>query len=125
MDATDLIDLTPALNWAAETIGMVESVQELTGGWTSTMLAIDGASGDTAVLRLMTRDLWRSHGRALTTREARVQAIGRSPEPYFDVMDLKGFLPPPGKKPFSFLDERLSQERFEQRLRRVLSRLGT
>lgn len=75
MGATDSPDLTPALGWAARRIGAVESVQDLTGGWTSTMLALGNAGGDQAVLRLMTQQPWRSHGPALTTREARVQEM--------------------------------------------------
>jgi len=62
-------DLGGALSWAAETIGPVSGVRRLSGGWTSTMLALTGAHGESAVLRLMDREPWRRHGPALTTRE--------------------------------------------------------
>jgi aminoglycoside phosphotransferase (APT) family kinase protein len=41
----------------------------LDGAWTSTMLALTTASGDRAVLRLMTNEPWRTYGAELTTRE--------------------------------------------------------
>jgi aminoglycoside phosphotransferase (APT) family kinase protein len=62
-------DPRAALAWAAETIGPVTGVRRLSGGWTSTMLALTGADGETSVLRLMDREPWRSHGPALTARE--------------------------------------------------------
>jgi aminoglycoside phosphotransferase (APT) family kinase protein len=62
-------DLRGALSWAAETIGPVTGVRRLSGGWTSTMLALTGAHGETSVLRLMDRKPWRAHGPELTTRE--------------------------------------------------------
>ena len=62
-------ELHGALAWAAETIGPVTGVRRLSGGWTSTMLALTGAHGETSVLRLMDREPWRTHGPALTARE--------------------------------------------------------
>ncbi len=52
------------LGEAAGVIGPVMRVQELQVGMTSTMLALTDHGGDEAVLRLMTREPWRSHGRA-------------------------------------------------------------
>lgn len=50
----------------------LRSVDPLTGGWTSTMLLVTGVSGDEAVLRLMTREPWRTHACGLLEREAMV-----------------------------------------------------
>jgi aminoglycoside phosphotransferase (APT) family kinase protein len=69
------LDVTDALGWASATIGPVTRVSELSGGWTSTMLALDIGDGGEHVLRLMTREPWRSHGPALTTRECEVQQM--------------------------------------------------
>ena len=44
---------------------------------------------------------------------------GREAQPYFDVMDVVGFLPPPGKKAF-FADAGPENRRLEDRLRSVL-----
>jgi aminoglycoside phosphotransferase (APT) family kinase protein len=62
-------DPRAALAWATETIGPITGVRRLSGGWTSTMLALTAAQGETSVLRLMDREPWRSHGPALTARE--------------------------------------------------------
>jgi aminoglycoside phosphotransferase (APT) family kinase protein len=67
-------DLTAPLAWAAEVLGPLVGVRELTGGWTSTMLALASESGY-GVLRLVTREPWRTHGSALTTRESAVQRM--------------------------------------------------
>ena len=65
-----------AVAWAAEQLGSdVVEVAELTGGWTSTMLALSAASGERAVLRLMTNEPWRTHGAELTTREHETQLL--------------------------------------------------
>ncbi len=65
-----------AVAWAAERLGSdVVEVDELTGGWTSTMLALTTASGERAVLRLMTNEPWRTHGAELTTRERETQLL--------------------------------------------------
>lgn len=71
----DDLDVTDALTWASATTGPLTGVSELAGGWTSTMLAWATASGDGLVLRLMTREPWRSHGPALTTRECEIQQM--------------------------------------------------
>ena len=71
----DDIDLTAALTWVARMTGPITGVRELSGGWTSTMLALSTESGDDLVLRLMTREPWRSHGPGLTTRECAVQQM--------------------------------------------------
>lgn len=64
-----------ALAWVERTVGPVRSVGELLGGWTSTMLALETAAGEGLVLRLMTREPWRTHGAALTARESEVQRM--------------------------------------------------
>ena len=69
------LDLTPALAWAARVIGPITRVRELAGGWTSTMLALSTDGADDVVLRLMTREPWRTHGAGLTTRESEIQAM--------------------------------------------------
>lgn len=76
------LDVTDALTWASATSGPLTRVSELSGGWTSTMLALATGSGDELVLRLMTREPWRSHGPALTTRECEIQQmLARTPVP--------------------------------------------
>jgi aminoglycoside phosphotransferase (APT) family kinase protein len=69
------LDVTAALEWAAGVIGPITGVRELTGGWTSTMLALTSDRGDDVVLRLMTREPWRTHGAELTTRENEIQEL--------------------------------------------------
>jgi aminoglycoside phosphotransferase (APT) family kinase protein len=65
-----------AVAWAAERLGSdVVEVDELTGGWTSTMLALTTSTGERAVLRLMTNEPWRTHGAELTTREHETQLM--------------------------------------------------
>ncbi|GAA1650756.1 phosphotransferase family protein [Actinoplanes couchii] len=51
----------------------IVDVRPLTGGWTSTMLALTADDGERAVLRLMTKEPWRRHAAGLLTREATVQ----------------------------------------------------
>ena len=53
---------------------------------------------------------------------AYVDRTGREPQPYFDVMDVVGFLPPPGRE--GFITDEDERRRLEQRLRSVLRRLG-
>ncbi len=68
-------------------------VTELIGGWTSTMLALTPAAGETVVLRLMTREPWRTHGAELTRREHDVQMLlaGTAvPAPGSRVLDADG-----------------------------------
>ncbi len=75
MPTPEGVDVTPGLSWATETTGPVAEVHELSGGWTSTMLLLRPERGPGAVLRLMTREPWRTHGHGLTTRESRVQEM--------------------------------------------------
>lgn len=93
MLTTDGLDVTAALAWAQEAIGPVAAVRELRGGWTSTMLALTRADGDDVVLRLMTREPWRTHGPGLTTRESEVQEMLTSrpvPAPRTVALDAEG-----------------------------------
>ena len=67
---------TRPLRWAAERLGQdVVEVEQLSGGITSTMLALTTVDGDRAVLRLMTNEPWRTHGTELTTREHETQLL--------------------------------------------------
>jgi aminoglycoside phosphotransferase (APT) family kinase protein len=87
------LDVTSALAWAARVTGPVTAVQELVGGWTSTMLALTSGGGDDVVLRLMTREPWRTHGEALTNRESQIQAMLAStpvPAPRSRALDASG-----------------------------------
>lgn len=68
------VDVPRALRWAAGALGPVREVRELVGGRTSSMLALRTDAGE-AVLRLMTREPWRTHGAGLTARESEVQAM--------------------------------------------------
>jgi hypothetical protein len=52
---------------------------------------------------------------------AYAERTGRTAEPYFDVMDVVGFLPPPGKNAF-FEDDGDENRRLEERLRAVMPR---
>lgn len=61
--------------WVESTLGPVTNVRELSGGMTSTMLALTSDDGDEVVLRLMTNEPWRTHGAGLTTRERDVQQL--------------------------------------------------
>lgn len=69
------VDTTAVLAWAAGVVGPIATVTELTGGMTSTMLRLRRASTSDVVLRLMTREPWRTHGEGLTTRESQVQQM--------------------------------------------------
>jgi len=73
--APEEIDVAAALRWAERVLGRVMAARELAGGWTSTMLVVTGEDGAEAVLRLMTREPWRTHGAGLTTRECEVQRM--------------------------------------------------
>ncbi len=75
MLTADDLDVTAALSWAQEAIGPITAVRELTGGWTSTMLSLTSEAGEPVVLRLMTREPWRTHGQGLTTRECEIQQM--------------------------------------------------
>ena len=93
MPATDEVDLTAAVTWAAATIGSVAEVRDLSGGWTSRMLSLTPESGDGTALRLVTREPWRTHGPALTTRESVIQQMLAStavPAPRSRALDAEG-----------------------------------
>ena len=75
MLAADDVDVTAALAWAEGVIGPVSAVRELSGGWTSTMLALTTEGDEDIVLRLMTREPWRTHGEGLTARESEIQEM--------------------------------------------------
>ncbi len=65
-----------AIAWAGTTLGSpVSDWARLSGGLTSTMLALSDTSGRRSVLRLMTNEPWRTHGAALTTREQAAQEV--------------------------------------------------
>ena len=67
---------TRPVRWAAERLGQdVVAVEQLSGGITSTMLALTTVDGERAVLRLMTNEPWRTHGAELTTREHQTQLL--------------------------------------------------
>jgi aminoglycoside phosphotransferase (APT) family kinase protein len=72
-----------AIEWAEATLGArVVACEQLTGGLTSTMLALTDDTGAQSVLRLMTEEPWRTHGRALTQREQGAQrALATTPVP--------------------------------------------
>jgi aminoglycoside phosphotransferase (APT) family kinase protein len=60
-----------ALAWAEVVLGArITDTSKLSGGLTSTMLALTDAAGRRSVLRLMTNEPWRTHGFDLTQREA-------------------------------------------------------
>lgn len=70
------VDVRAALAWAASRTGTrVAAVRELEGGSTGEMLALRDDRGGRAVLRLITREPWRTHGAALSTRESEVQRM--------------------------------------------------
>ena len=60
------------------------------------------------------------HGTEVADRfaAAYVARTGREPQPYFDVMDVVGFLPPPGRAEFITADD--ERQRLEERLRSVM-----
>lgn len=60
-----------ALGWCEVVLGArVSDVAELSGGLTSTMVAVTDVTGRRSVLRLMTEEPWKAHGDELTRREA-------------------------------------------------------
>lgn len=63
-----------ATTWAESILGQaVAELTELSGGLTSTMLALSDVTGRESVLRLMTNEPWRTHGADLTRRERGAQ----------------------------------------------------
>jgi aminoglycoside phosphotransferase (APT) family kinase protein len=71
------------LAWSEDVLGArIADTCELSGGLTSTMLALTDATGRQSVLRLMTNEPWKTHGVALTQREASaLQALEDAPVP--------------------------------------------
>ncbi|MEU4392761.1 aminoglycoside phosphotransferase family protein [Kribbella sp. NPDC023855] len=71
------------LAWSEVVLGArITDVSELSGGLTSTMLALTDGAGRRSVLRLMTNEPWKAHGLALTEREASaLQALEDTPVP--------------------------------------------
>ncbi len=80
------------------------------------MLAITPRRGDGVVLRVLDREPWRSHGASLARRRT-----GRARQPWVEVMDVVGFLPPPGRPTWPFLDEPGARSRLEVRLAAAMS----
>jgi Ser/Thr protein kinase RdoA (MazF antagonist) len=71
---TDL--LRTATAWAGRAWGReVRAAVPLAGGWTSTMLRLEAYDGQRAVVRLMTKEPWRSHALQMLAREAGVQRL--------------------------------------------------
>lgn len=63
-------DWDRARSWAEHALGStIRRSEQLTGGKTSTMVALTDDTGRQSVLRLMTNQPWRDHGPALTHRE--------------------------------------------------------
>ncbi|GAA1251064.1 phosphotransferase family protein [Oryzihumus leptocrescens] len=63
-----------AVAWAERAWGRrVRDAVPLRGGWTSTMLRLAASTGEQAVLRVMTREPWRTHAGGLLRRESAVQ----------------------------------------------------
>ncbi|XVU21092.1 phosphotransferase family protein [Actinoplanes sp. CA-054009] len=61
------------VRWAESVWGRrVTGVRPLSGGWTSTVVRLDGDDGERAVLRLMTKEPWRRHAAGLLGREAAI-----------------------------------------------------
>src|SRR5689334_17197540 len=77
------MDMDTAVRWAESVWGRrVTAVQPLTGGWTSTVVRLDGVDGERAVLRLMTKEPRRAYARGLLSREATIQrSLAGSPIP--------------------------------------------
>ncbi|WP_433003584.1 aminoglycoside phosphotransferase family protein [Kribbella sp. CA-294648] len=74
---------TDGLVWSEFVLGArIIDASELSGGLTSTMLALTDATGRRSVLRLMTNEPWKAHGSALTEREASaLQELEDTPVP--------------------------------------------
>lgn len=71
------------LMWSEYVLGArITDASELSGGLTSTMLALTDGTGRRSVLRLMTNEPWKAHGSALTEREASaLQELENTPVP--------------------------------------------
>ncbi|HET7531633.1 MAG TPA: aminoglycoside phosphotransferase family protein [Nocardioidaceae bacterium] len=83
-----------ALAWGEAVLGAaITETEELSGGLTSTMLALTDATGQRTVLRLMTNEPWRTHGAELTSRERTAQeelAPTQVPAPTSIAVDAEG-----------------------------------
>ena len=83
-----------ALAWGEAVLGAaITETEELSGGLTSTMLALTDATGQRSVLRLMTNEPWRNHGAELTRRERTAQeelASTQVPAPTSIAVDAEG-----------------------------------
>lgn len=83
-----------ALAWAQAALGTpITGCVPLSGGMTSTMLALTDVADRQSVLRLMTNEPWRSHGPALTRREQAAQRVLSStpvPAPISLALDAPG-----------------------------------
>lgn len=73
MEPSDVVGTTAAVAWAGRATAPVVARRALTGGWTSTLLALTHADGTESVLRLIDREPWRTHGAELATRESTTQ----------------------------------------------------
>lgn len=63
-----------AISWAEDVWERrIHDSQALRGGWTSTVLRVTSRDGEQAVLRLMTKEPWRTHAAALLRREVETQ----------------------------------------------------
>ena len=93
MLSADGLDLSPALAWVESVAGPVTGARELVGGMTSVMVAVSTGSGEDLALRLMNRQPWLRHGRALTTREREIQQMLEAadvPAPRTRALDAEG-----------------------------------
>jgi aminoglycoside phosphotransferase (APT) family kinase protein len=83
-----------ALAWGEAVLGAaITETEKLSGGLTSTMLALTDATGQRTVLRLMTNEPWRNHGAELTRRERTAQeelASTQVPAPTSIAVDAEG-----------------------------------
>ncbi|XVV17021.1 phosphotransferase family protein [Actinoplanes sp. CA-131856] len=67
------MSVNAGVRWAESVWGRrVTAVHPLRGGWTSTVVRLDGDDGERAVLRLLTKDPWRRHADGLLGREASI-----------------------------------------------------
>jgi aminoglycoside phosphotransferase (APT) family kinase protein len=65
-----------AVAWAGHAWGRaIRDAGPLSGGWTSTMLVLTADDGERVVLRLMTKEPWRTHADGLLRRESDVQRL--------------------------------------------------
>lgn len=66
--------MSVSVAWAADVVGSpVVGRRPMTGGRTSTLLALEHADGQASVLRVIDRQPWATHRVALATRESQVQ----------------------------------------------------